>query len=59
MLEITINFKNGNKIKQKINYIAYEEGKIIYTKYRNPTPLWLERIEQNIEEIENFVVYDE
>lgn len=55
-LHLHISYKVGTELDQIVNYIHVEDGKLIYSKDKNPSPVFVEPVRVPLENIESFEV---
>lgn len=55
MLKLTVNYKNGNTIENKVNYLHFENGCIFYTVDEQVHGIFQEPVRVPLE---NIVSYD-
>jgi len=51
---LTINYKNGNTLKELVNYLHYEKEKIAYTVDRQVHAVFQQPVEIPMENIDSF-----
>ena len=56
---LVLHYKNGADIIQKINYIHQSETHLIFTRKRNPAPVFQDVIRIPIENLAAWNVYQE
>lgn len=54
MLMLNIRFKSGLESKQKVNYLAFFNGCICYTRAINPHPAFQEQIQIPLDRMETW-----
>lgn len=54
MITLKIKYKKGTTLEQKVHYVHFEDGKLVFTQVKQVASAVQEQIRVSIENIESF-----